>query len=146
MKKPSSETLGYLPKAEAWHRQAESGQVSSAGPSPAKAGQRPHGSSQYLVGQFLVQLLGNRVVELPLKLPRGYPHGVNHLHQDKHPACAGDSGNASVSHAQTPGAAGMLEPALSVPVADGAAGMPEPALSVPVPEPPRSATELEAGA
>lgn len=40
----------------------------------------------------------------------------------------------------------MLEPALSVPVADGAAGMPEPALSVPVPEPPRSATELEAGA
>lgn len=40
----------------------------------------------------------------------------------------------------------MPGPALSVPVADGAAGMPEPALSVPVPEPPRSATELEAGA
>lgn len=41
---------------------------------------------QYLVGQFLVQLLSNGVVELPLKLPRGYAHRVHHLHQDEHPA------------------------------------------------------------
>lgn len=54
--------------------------------------------AQYLVGQFLVQLLGNGVVEFPLKLPRRYAHGVHHLHQDEHPAP--DSGNQRARQAR----------------------------------------------
>ena len=38
----------------------------------------------HLVGQFLIKLLGNGIVELPLKIPWRNPDGVNHLHRHKH--------------------------------------------------------------
>lgn len=71
--------------------EACSGQEGSAGPPVPGPVSDPVGP-RYLVGQLFVQLLGNGVVELPLKLPRGDPHGVHHLHQDEHRACAGALG------------------------------------------------------
>lgn len=64
-------------------RPAEGG-VRSVGPSRAK-GLPATPRTQYLVGQLFVQFFGDGIVELPLKLPRGDPHGVHHLHEDKHP-------------------------------------------------------------
>lgn len=72
----------------------------------------------YLVGQLFVQLFGNGVVELPLKLPRGDPHGVHHLHQDEHPGPRGGPGNGSVSQAPGVGRWALPNPLGPVPVAE----------------------------
>lgn len=85
MRKPSSK-INYLPKAKAWHDQDQACSMrgDGAGLSSASTSRQPRGP-KYLVGQLLVQLLSNGVIELPLKLPRGGPYGVHHLHQDEHP-------------------------------------------------------------
>lgn len=38
-----------------------------------------------LVGEFLVELFGDRVVQLPMETPRRNPDSVHHLHQHEHP-------------------------------------------------------------
>lgn len=39
----------------------------------------------HLVGEFLVELFGDRVVQLPMETPRRNPDRVHHLHQHEHP-------------------------------------------------------------
>lgn len=41
--------------------------------------------SPHLVGEFLVELFGDRVVQLPVETPRRNPDRVHHLHQHEHP-------------------------------------------------------------
>lgn len=38
---------------------------------------------------LLILLLGDGIIELPLKLPGENPHSIHHLHQDNYPAHAG---------------------------------------------------------
>lgn len=118
MRKPNSK-ISYLPKAKAWHDQGQacSMRVGSPGPSGANAYPRSLGPCQYLVGQLLIQLLGNGVVELPLKLPWGDPHSVHHLHQDEHPGLRWGLWNRRVSHAPEPGAVGSPRALRPVPIA-----------------------------
>lgn len=49
-----------------------------------------HHPIRYLIGQFLVQLLSNGLIQFSLKLPGRNPHRVSHLHQDKHGSLWGD--------------------------------------------------------
>lgn len=51
-----------------------------------QAPNKSHTLNTYLVGQFLVQLLGYGHVELSLEVPRRDPDSVDHLHQHEHGA------------------------------------------------------------
>lgn len=43
-------------------------------------------ATPYFVGQFFIEFLCDRFVELPLEVPWRNPHSIDHLNQNKHPA------------------------------------------------------------